>query len=121
MIDGDAGRLRQVFDNLLENARVHTPAGTPTRIGVSPNGETVTVTVTDEGPGMDADVADKAFERFYRGDPARARSTGGAGLGLSIVAAIVEAHGGTVRVADGAPGTTVEITLPRTPPAAAPA
>ena len=117
VIDGDAGRLRQVFDNLLENARVHTPAGTPTRIAVSPNGETVTVTVTDEGPGMDADVADKAFERFYRGDPARARSTGGAGLGLSIVAAIVEAHGGAVRVADGATGTTVEITLPRTPPA----
>jgi two-component system OmpR family sensor kinase len=119
VIDGDAGRLRQVFDNLLENARVHTPAGTPTRVAVNPNGETVTVTVTDEGPGMDAEVAAQAFERFYRGDPARASSTGGAGLGLSIVAAIVEAHGGTVGVAAGDGGTTIEIRLPRTRPSAA--
>jgi two-component system OmpR family sensor kinase len=117
LITGDAGRLRQVFDNLIENARVHTPAGTRTTVSVHPTADAVTVSVTDDGPGMDADVAARAFERFYRGDPARARATGGAGLGLSIVAAIVEAHGGSVRLGDG-PGATILVTLPLTPPAA---
>ncbi len=113
-VEGDPGRLRQVVDNLLENARVHTPPGTPTRVGVAPQDGTVVLSVADEGPGMDPDVAARAFERFYRGDPARARATGGAGLGLSIVAAIVQAHGGSVRVANGSPGTTIEVRLPAT-------
>ena len=68
---------------------------------------------------MDAEVAAKAFERFYRGDPARARATGGAGLGLSIVGAIVDAHGGTVRVLETTAGTTIEVRVPAgdaTPP-----
>ncbi len=108
---GDAGRLRQVLDNLLENARVHTPAGTTTTVRVRTDGDRVILSVADDGPGMDADDAARAFERFYRGDPARARSTGGAGLGLAIVSAIVEAHDGSVTMADG-PGTTIEIRLP---------
>jgi len=116
-VQGDPGRLRQVVDNLLENARVHTPSGTPTHVAVTPQDGVVVLTVADEGPGMDPDVADRAFERFYRGDPARARATGGAGLGLSIVAAIVQAHGGTVRVANGAPGTAIEVRLPVAPSA----
>jgi two-component system OmpR family sensor kinase len=115
-IDGDPGRLRQVMDNLLENARVHTPTGTPTRVRLVSRDGWVVLAVADEGPGMDPAVATQAFERFYRGDPTRARATGGAGLGLSIVAAIVAAHGGAVRFADG-PGTTVEVTLPVLPPA----
>jgi two-component system, OmpR family, sensor kinase len=118
-VQGDPGRLRQVVDNLLENARVHTPPGTATRIDVARDNGTIVVRVTDEGPGMDADVAERAFERFYRGDPARARSTGGAGLGLSIVAAIVHAHGGKVQVAVGGPGTTIEVRLPADAPASA--
>ena len=68
---------------------------------------------------MDPEVASKAFERFYRGDPARARSTGGAGLGLPIVAAIVESHGGSVGVLDTDAGTAIEVHLPgaeTTPP-----
>jgi two-component system OmpR family sensor kinase len=109
---GDAGRLREVVDNLLENARVHTPPGTPTLVTLRPDGGGALLTVADEGPGMDPDVSSKAFERFYRGDPARARSTGGAGLGLSIVAAIVESHGGSVRVLDTNVGTTIEVRLP---------
>jgi two-component system OmpR family sensor kinase len=122
-VTGDAGRLRQVIDNLLENARVHTPAGTPTHVRLrADDGAGALLTIADEGPGMDADVAAKAFERFYRGDPARARSTGGAGLGLAIVAAIVESHGGRVRVLDTEVGTTIEVrfpheeTLPPPPP-----
>jgi two-component system OmpR family sensor kinase len=111
-VQGDPGRLRQVVDNLLENTRVHTPPGTRTHVGVGRDDGAVVVRVADEGPGMDADVAARAFERFYRGDPARARATGGAGLGLSIVAAIVQAHGGSVRVADGGRGTAIEVRLP---------
>jgi two-component system OmpR family sensor kinase len=119
IVTGDAGRLRQVVDNLLENARVHTPPGTPTHLALGSDDGVVVLTIADEGPGMDAEVAAKAFERFYRGDPARARATGGAGLGLAIVAAIVESHGGSVRVLDAAAGTTVELRFPRpgaTPP-----
>ena len=111
-VTGDAGRLRQVVDNLLENARVHTPTGTPTRVTLRADDAGASLTVADEGPGMDAEVASKAFERFYRGDPARTRATGGAGLGLAIVAAIVESHRGTVRVLDTDLGTTIEVRLP---------
>jgi two-component system OmpR family sensor kinase len=117
---GDAGRLRQVVDNLLENARVHTPSGTPTHITLRADDEGAVLTIADEGPGMDTEVASKAFERFYRGDPARARSTGGAGLGLAIVSAIVGSHGGSVRVLDTDTGTTIEVHLPGTEAAAAP-
>jgi two-component system, OmpR family, sensor kinase len=118
-IVGDAGRLRQVIDNLLENARVHTPAGTPTRVTLRADDGAAVLTVADEGPGMDPEVASKAFERFYRGDPARARSTGGAGLGLAIVAAIVESHGGSVRVLDTDAGTAIEVRFPHEQPAPA--
>jgi len=115
MLAGDAGRLRQVLDNLLENARVHSPAGTPTRVQVRTDGTDVALTVADEGPGMDADTAARAFERFYRGDPARSRATGGAGLGLSIVAAIVEAHGGAVALLPTDSGATLEVRIPAEP------
>jgi two-component system OmpR family sensor kinase len=123
---GDAGRLRQVVDNLLENARVHTPSGTPTHVTLrSDDDGGALLTIADEGPGMDPEVASKAFERFYRGDPARARTTGGAGLGLAIVAAIVESHGGRVQVLDTGIGTTVEVRFPHgealPPPPAPPA
>ncbi|HTG46637.1 MAG TPA: HAMP domain-containing sensor histidine kinase [Actinomycetota bacterium] len=114
-VPGDAGRLRQVLDNLLDNAREHTEPGTPIRVGVVGEQERAVLTVHDAGEGLDPETAAHAFERFYRGDPARSRSTGGAGLGLSIVAAIVRAHGGEVRVlpADpAAPGTTFEMRLP---------
>ena len=97
-VDGDEMRLRQIVSNLLANARTHTPPGTPVHVAVRAEGGTARLEVADDGPGLDPDVAAKVFERFYRADPARARSAGGAGLGLSIVAAIAEAHGGSVSV-----------------------
>jgi two-component system, OmpR family, sensor kinase len=110
---GDERRLRQVLDNLLDNVRVHTPPGTPVRVELGSEGDAVGLSVTDEGPGLTPDALDRAFERFYRGDPARSRTTGGAGLGLSIVAAIVEAHDGTVRATTAAgAGARFDVSLP---------
>lgn len=110
---GDALRLRQVVDNLLSNVRAHTPPGTPVAVSVDRDGEEAVVTVRDHGPGMDPEDAARAFERFYRADRSRSRAHGGAGLGLSIVAALVSAHGGTV-TAEASPGegTAVTVRLP---------
>jgi two-component system, OmpR family, sensor kinase len=109
---GDHGRLRQVVDNLLDNVRVHTPSGTPVRVAVGPDDGEVLLSVADRGPGLSPEVVARVFERFYRGDPARSRG-GGAGLGLSIVTAIVEAHGGKVAAASGdGAGATFEVRLP---------
>jgi two-component system OmpR family sensor kinase len=111
-LTGDEGRLRQVVDNLLDNARVHAP-GAATRVRLAREDGEAVLTVRDEGPGIPSEVAGRAFERFYRGDPARSRQTGGAGLGLSIVAAIVEAHGGTVTATSpDAGGAVFEVRLP---------
>jgi two-component system OmpR family sensor kinase len=110
---GDASQLRRAVTNLLGNVREHTPAGTSTVVRVSRVGEEATVTVSDDGPGMDAEAVDRAFNRFYRGDPSRSRTRGGAGLGLSIVQAIVRAHGGDVTLeSTPATGTTVTVQLP---------
>ncbi|TML00543.1 MAG: HAMP domain-containing protein [Actinobacteria bacterium] len=110
---GDEGRLRQVLDNLLDNVRVHTPQGTPVQVKVQANHHEALLSVTDGGPGLSQEVADRVFERFYRGDPARSRGTGGVGLGLSIVSAIVDAHGGSVTAASpGGGGAAFEVRLP---------
>jgi two-component system OmpR family sensor kinase len=117
---GDAGRLRQVLDNLLENAHAHTPEGTPAHVWVTSDTAEVVLTVSDEGPGIDPAVAPALFERFARGDDTRSRETGGAGLGLAIVAAIVEAHDGSVRVLPSDGGATMEVRLPAAPGAPVP-
>jgi len=117
---GDEPRLRQVIGNLMANALTHTPAGTPISVRISTAGPdeaipvpSVVLEVADQGPGLTAEQAEHAFERFYRADQARARTTGGAGLGLAIVAALVEAHGGTVGLDTGpGQGATFRITLP---------
>jgi two-component system OmpR family sensor kinase len=113
-VDGDEDRLRQVVGNLVGNALVHTPAGTPVSVRVHNGGSLAIVEVHDHGPGMTADVAERAFERFSRADASRSRHAGGSGLGLAIVRAIVVAHGGHV-VLESAPGagTTVRVELPR--------
>jgi two-component system, OmpR family, sensor kinase len=112
-VTGDRERLRQVFDNLLANVRAHTPAGTPSSVSLHVDGGDAVVRVADRGPGLPAGERERVFERFYRGDPSRARASGGTGLGLAIVAAVVEAHGGTVG-AESTPGdgTTFTISIP---------
>ena len=120
-IVGDASRLRQVIDNLLDNARVHAP-GSPVRIEVSLQGEEALLRIADRGPGLDPEVEGRIFERFMRGDPSRSRGTGGVGLGLSIVQAIVAAHGGEVTASSGERGGTVfDVRLPVDGPPEAPA
>ena len=110
---GDRDRLRQVIDNLLANARAHTPPRSPVHVGVGRENGSVVLEVADSGPGMDAEQVAKVFERFYRADASRARASGGVGLGLSIVAAVAEAHGGTAD-ASAAPGAgaTFRVRLP---------
>jgi two-component system OmpR family sensor kinase len=105
IVAGDGGRLHQVLANLLANARVHTPAGTKVRVGLTTEDRFAVLTVQDDGPGISADLQSVLFERFARGDGSRARKTGSTGLGLAIVAAVVEGHGGTVSV-ESAPGRT---------------
>jgi two-component system OmpR family sensor kinase len=97
-IEADEAGLRQVVGNLLANARVHTPPGTPVHVWVGAVDGTARLEVADEGPGMSPAVSGKAFDRFFRADPSRARAAGGTGLGLAIVQAIAEAHGGRASV-----------------------
>jgi len=110
IIDGDDARLRQVAANLMSNALEHTPPATPVHVRVTIDGDHAVLEVADEGPGLDEEHAAKVFDRFFRVDPARARDNGGAGLGLAIVSAIVEAHGGTVAV-ETAPGAGARFTV----------
>jgi two-component system OmpR family sensor kinase len=114
VVVGDGQRLRQVVDNLLVNALLHTPEGAAVEVTVCQEGEWASLTVHDEGSGIDPADVERIFQPFYRSDPSRARASGGAGLGLAIVAAIVAAHGGTVRVLPG-PGATFEVRLPMGP------
>jgi two-component system OmpR family sensor kinase len=118
VVMGDDARLRQVIGNLVGNALTHTPAGTPIRLRVGadrPSG-LAAVEVADSGPGLSPEERTKVFERFYRADGSRSRSHGGSGLGLSIVAALVAAHGGRVEV-DSEPGhgATFRVLLPLAP------
>ena len=103
-VRGDGHQLRQVLGNLLRNALVHTPAGTPIEVSVAPGPDVVRVTVRDHGPGLPTDDADALFERFWRAEGGRERGKGGAGLGLAIVAGIVDAHDGRVRAANAEGG-----------------
>ena len=113
---GDAHRLRQVIDNLLANIREHTPAGTPASVQVAVTEEGVTVVVADEGPGMTDEEAARAFDRFWQAGGDTSSAGRGAGLGLSIVADIVGAHGGDIRLDTAAgKGSTFTISLPREP------
>ena len=113
VIDGDEQRLKQVVTNLLSNARTHTPPGTPVTVGVRRAGDEAVIEVEDRGPGMTPEHAARIFERFFRADPSRTRASGGSGLGLSIVSAIAEAHGGRVEVeTNPGHGATFRVLLP---------
>ncbi len=104
IVPGDPDRLRQVLANLLRNALVHTPAGTPVEISVTRRGDVARLEVRDHGPGLPGGDPAGLFERFRRsGGAGRERGPAGAGLGLAIVAGVVGAHGGSVEAGD-APG-----------------
>jgi two-component system OmpR family sensor kinase len=112
-VTGDQGQLHQVVANLLRNAVQHTPGGSPIDVSVSAGGRDVTLAVRDHGEGLPPGAAEHAFERFWRHERVRRSDDGGAGLGLAIVAAIAEAHGGRA-VARDAPGggAVFEVVLP---------
>jgi two-component system OmpR family sensor kinase len=113
VVIGDDGRLRQVLGNLLGNAITHTPAQTPVRVRIAAEGPFAVMEISDDGPGMRPEDTARVFERFFRADPSRVRSSGGSGLGLSIVAALVAAHGGTVDVRSAlGVGTTFTVRIP---------
>ena len=119
-IVGDEARLRQVVINLLANARRHTPAGTIVTAGLRHDADHVFVDITDNGPGIPPEFVPHLFERFSRGDAARTRTEGSTGLGLSIVDAVVAAHGGQVEV-ESKPGMTrFTVALPIRPDLPAP-
>ncbi|MGY1917056.1 sensor histidine kinase [Blastococcus sp. SYSU DS0973] len=118
---GDESRLRQVVGNLVTNALTHTPPGTRVQVSVAQDpadADTLLLRVADDGPGMAADDAARAFERFYRADASRTRAAGGTGLGLAIVSSLAAAHGGSASLAT-APGAGLAVTvrLPRSGPA----
>ena len=111
IVFGDEDHLRQAIANLVSNALTHTVAGTPIEVSAARTNGHATVVVRDHGAGLDADALHHVFDRFWRAD--RARVGSGSGLGLSIVAAIAQEHGGDISVvnAEGG-GARFELTLP---------
>jgi two-component system OmpR family sensor kinase len=110
-----------VIDNLFANVRAHTPPDTPVSVGLHQVDGTAELSVSDSGPGLTEEEASQVFERFYRVDSSRTRASGGVGLGLSLVAAVAEAHGGvaTVRPTPGG-GATFVVAIPVSPGRTAP-
>jgi two-component system OmpR family sensor kinase len=110
-VSGDEARLREVVANLLSNALEYTDGAID--VSVRPEDGSATLEVADHGPGLSEEQRAQVFEPFYRADPARTRRKGGAGLGLSIVSSILEAHGGTIAIVetDGG-GATFRVSLP---------
>jgi signal transduction histidine kinase len=107
--EADPEKVQRVLFNLIQNAIRHTPADGSVTVRARPLGKTVEIEVDDEGEGVSPEDGDRVFEPFYRGDAARADD--GAGLGLAISKAIVEAHGGKIWLEPGTPGTRVRFTL----------
>lgn len=115
LVNVDPERIGQVTANLLGNALRHTPPGGTVTLGSEANRQEVAILVADTGEGLSAEQLPHVFERFYRGDAARTRDTGGSGIGLTIAKAIVDAHGGSLRATSLGlgRGSTFTITLPR--------
>ena len=121
-VSGDPHQLRQVLANLLRNALIHTPPGTPIEVAVEQDARTVDLSVRDHGPGIALAAREHLFERFWRAEKGRERGRAGAGLGLAIVSAIVVAHHGRIDVQDAPGGGAVfRVELPAPPLAPAPA
>jgi signal transduction histidine kinase len=120
VVDGSRDELHRLVLNLMENAVRHTPAGSRVHAAIARRDGDVVLTVEDDGPGVPEDLRDRVFERFVRGNGDRGSSSG---LGLSIVRAVAESHGGTVTLEDAEPGARFVVRLPAAPasePARAP-
>lgn len=111
-VRGDLARLHQIIANLLGNARVHTVPGTIVRTSLSREGDVVRISVHDNGPGVPEALQQNVFQRFARGDTSRNHTAGSTGLGLSIVAAVAQAHGGSVEMSSRPGDTTFSVLLP---------
>jgi two-component system OmpR family sensor kinase/two-component system sensor histidine kinase BaeS len=98
-VEGDAARITQCLNNLLNNALRHTPSGGEIRISAREEGGKAYLEVSDSGLGIDPEHLPYVFDRFYRADPDRSRQSGGSGLGLAITQELVRAHGGEIRAA----------------------
>jgi two-component system OmpR family sensor kinase len=109
-ITGDAGQIKQVLLNLIDNALRHTPKGGEVSVKATGGAGSVSIEVKDTGSGIDPKDLPHIFERFYRGDVSRTRATGNSGLGLAIVKTIVEAHGGAIEV-ESTPGQGTRFTI----------
>ena len=118
-VRGHRGRLKQVLTNLIDNAVKYTPEGGTVRLSGAVSSGRVELVIEDNGVGIPAADLPRVFERFYRADKARSREHGGAGLGLSIVKAVSEAHGGSLEI-EPRPEGGLEVTV-RLPAAPAPA
>ncbi|MFG2268477.1 sensor histidine kinase [Streptomyces chartreusis] len=110
----DPQRIRQVLDNLLTNAAMHTPAGTEVSVAVSLIGGTAQVRIADAGPGIPPADRQRVFDRFYRVDKARSRDRGGSGLGLAVAESLVRAHGGRIDLTSEPGATVFTVTIPLT-------
>ena len=111
-VRGDRARLHQIVANLLANARTHTAPGTTVRTQLAREVDGVRISVRDNGPGVPEALQANVFQRFARGDTSRNRTAGSTGLGLSIVAAVAQAHGGTVEMTSHPGDTTFSVLLP---------
>jgi two-component system sensor histidine kinase BaeS len=113
-VRGDPDRLREILDNLLSNALRHTATGSTVTVTTTTDHARVVVSVADTGEGITAEHLPHIFDRFYRADPARSRTTGGSGIGLTIARALAHAHSGDLRAASDGPnhGATFTHTLP---------
>lgn len=112
---GDEGRLREVFDNLLDNAVKYSNKGAQIRLGAARHDDEIVLSVSDDGIGISQEELPRIFERFYRADKARSRELGGTGLGLSIVKHIAQLYDGRVEAeSEPGAGTTVRVILPAT-------
>jgi two-component system sensor histidine kinase GlrK len=109
----DEGKLKLVVENLLSNAAKFTPNGGTINVSAGMQGSELVIDVSDSGPGVHPDDGDRIFEAFYQGRRPQGGPVGGTGIGLSVVAECVQAHGGTVQlIRDGQPGAHFQARLP---------